>query len=111
MREQRAQVGIIQFVVDDEACIHRDANAIVIDIDCVAVAAGADFLFVNRDLMPRLQELFHADRSNVARAARDQHIHGARVVSLLPPAQAAKRAARMGASGGHFLLSAFMRVA
>ena len=52
MREQSGEVGIIQLVVDDESGVDSDARAVVIDVDGMAVTARADFLFVNRDLMP-----------------------------------------------------------
>ena len=49
MGEQRRQVGIVQFVIDDEADIDRKRRPIVIDGDGVAVAAGPEFAIVDRD--------------------------------------------------------------
>ena len=48
MREQRLEVRIVQFVVDDESDIDRDRGAVVIDGDGVAVPAGPDFAVVDR---------------------------------------------------------------
>ena len=46
---ERGEVGIIQLVIDDEADIHRDLCAVIIDVDGVAVAAGAEFAIIDRD--------------------------------------------------------------
>src|SRR5258708_12042389 len=51
MSEQRRQIGIIQFVVDDEADIDRNLCTVIVDGDGVAVSAGPDFAIINRDRM------------------------------------------------------------
>ena len=49
MGEQRRQVGIVQFVVDDEADIDRDRRPVIVDGDGMAVPAGPEFAVVDRD--------------------------------------------------------------
>src|SRR5258708_31592715 len=49
MSEQRRQIGIIQFVVDDEADIDRNLCTVIVDGDGVAVSAGPDFAIIDRD--------------------------------------------------------------
>ena len=49
MGEQRLQVGIVQFIVDDEADVDRKLSAVIVDADGVAVAAGPEFAVVDGD--------------------------------------------------------------
>ena len=51
MREQPRQVGIVGPVEDDEAGIHRNRLAVIINRHSAAVAADARRLFVNGDVM------------------------------------------------------------
>src|ERR1700686_4561307 len=47
--EQRGQVGIVEFVVDDEADIDGNPGLIVVDGDGMAVPAGPQFAVINGD--------------------------------------------------------------
>jgi hypothetical protein len=49
MGEQRREIRIIQFVVDDEADIDRKPRSVIVDGDGMAVAAGPEFAIIDRD--------------------------------------------------------------
>ena len=49
MSEQRRQVRIVHFVVDDEADVDRNRRAVIVDADGMAVAAGPEFAVVDGD--------------------------------------------------------------
>ena len=49
MSEQRRQVGVIEFVVDDKADIDRDRCPVIVDGNSVAVAARPELAVVDRD--------------------------------------------------------------
>ena len=49
MGEQRCQIRIIQFIVDDEADINRNRRAVIVDCDGMAVSARPEFAIIDRD--------------------------------------------------------------
>ena len=49
MIEQRGEVGIVELVVDDEADVDGDGDALIVDADGMAMASGAEFTVVDRD--------------------------------------------------------------
>jgi hypothetical protein len=51
MGEELRQVGVVQFVVDDETGVDGDGGALIVDIDRGRVAANALFLLINGDLV------------------------------------------------------------
>ena len=48
MVEQRGELGVVQFIVDDEADIDGDRLAVIVDRDGMAVSAGAEFAVIDR---------------------------------------------------------------
>src|ERR1700737_380681 len=73
MSEQRRQVRVIQFVVDDKADIDRKRRSIVIDADGVAVSAGPEFAIIDRHRITLRQGPGRGIAGNSRSDNRDPH--------------------------------------
>src|SRR5579872_4195686 len=69
MRKQRGQIGVIQFVVDNEADIDRDRRALIVNLDGMAVTSRPQFPIKDRDMIPFRQD----PRSGIAGNSRSNH--------------------------------------
>ena len=73
MGEQLGQIGIVQFVVDDEADIDRQRCPVVVDGDGVAVSARPYLAFVDRDRIAFRQGPGRGIAGNSRSDHRDSH--------------------------------------
>src|ERR1700760_2413472 len=73
MGEQRGQVRVVQFIVDDKADIDRDRRAVVVDRNGMTVAAGTKLAVVNRDRIALRQCPCRGIAGNTRTDYRDPH--------------------------------------
>jgi hypothetical protein len=74
MGEQRREIRIVQFVIDDEADIDRKPRSIIVDGDGVAVSAGTEFAIIDRDRIVLRQGLGGGVAGNSRSDYRDSHL-------------------------------------
>ena len=73
--EHGGEIRVVQFIVDDEAGVHRKRRSIVIDVDGGSMAAGALILFKQHDVMARAVEReARADAGNAGSNNSDTHV-------------------------------------
>src|SRR6478735_8594838 len=73
MGEQLGQIGIVQFVVDDEADIDRQRSPVVVDGNGVAVSARPYLAIVDRNRIALRQGPGRGIASNSRSDHRDSH--------------------------------------